>query len=285
VDYFHTSILNVAPQGFPHVNITQDVSRDPHGQNFWDPISPYPTANFSNHPLFAPAGPTKDDIVQGQLGDCGFASALAAIARQNPARIRHSVVELGDGTYAIDYTWQPPGAANDRAFVRVDGDLPVDGNGDLQYLHLGKGGSVWAAVLEKAWAFLRTDEGTYLSIEGTWPSEPMQAMHGSMTLDDVSVKKWSNGSKLLKAILGELQAGRSVCYTTPENNYLGPVIGRHAYTVDHVNCDANGNPTGLVLRNPWGKDGAGSDGNDDGYVTLTPAQAWGQAGYVSAAAV
>jgi hypothetical protein len=41
-----------------------------------------------------------------------------------------------------------------------------------------------------------------------------------------------------------------------------------------VDTDAEGHKT-LVLRNPWGIDGAGNDGKDDGYVRLTPAQALG----------
>ena len=41
---------------------------------------------------------------------------------------------------------------------------------------------------------------------------------------------------------------------------------------------------GVRLRNPWGVDGAGSDGANDGYVTLTGAQALAaMSGAVSAA--
>jgi hypothetical protein len=41
-----------------------------------------------------------------------------------------------------------------------------------------------------------------------------------------------------------------------------------------VIADAAGTLKSLVLRNPWGMDGAGSDGRNDGYVTLTAAQAY-----------
>ena len=52
-----------------------------------------------------------------------------------------------------------------------------------------------------------------------------------------------------------------------------PLIGFHAYTVEAVNYDSAGVATSLRLRNPWGVDGAGSDGANDGYVTVTAAQA------------
>ena len=36
--------------------------------------------------------------------------------------------------------------------------------------------------------------------------------------------------------------------------------------------DKKGRPVSIRLRNPWGVDGAGHDGADDGYVTITAAQ-------------
>ncbi len=48
--------------------------------------------------------------------------------------------------------------------------------------------------------------------------------------------------------------------------------------------NASGVATGLVLRNPWGVDGAGNDANpNDGYVTINGTQALGSMiGVVSA---
>jgi len=41
-----------------------------------------------------------------------------------------------------------------------------------------------------------------------------------------------------------------------------------------VITDSNGIAIGLVLRNPWGVDGTGNDGVNDGYVTVTGQQAF-----------
>jgi hypothetical protein len=77
-----------------------------------------------------------------------------------------------------------------------------------------------------------------------------------------------------------VDAGESVtaaCYQTGGAN----MVTSHAYTV--VSVDENGNVT---VRNPWGMDGYSStDGADDGYVTLTPAQAFIALGFVQAANV
>jgi hypothetical protein len=52
-----------------------------------------------------------------------------------------------------------------------------------------------------------------------------------------------------------------------------PLASNHAYAIIAVNTDADGTPVSLVLRNPWGIDGAGNDGTNDGFVTITREQA------------
>jgi len=50
-----------------------------------------------------------------------------------------------------------------------------------------------------------------------------------------------------------------------------PIIGSHAYTV--AATFVNAGTQYITVRNPWGYDGAGSDGNpSDGLVTITLAQ-------------
>jgi hypothetical protein len=51
---------------------------------------------------------------------------------------------------------------------------------------------------------------------------------------------------------------------------MSNLIGSHAYTVDHVVTDTKGNITSIVLRNPWGIAGAGTNPNGSPYVTVTP---------------
>ena len=59
------------------------------------------------------------------------------------------------------------------------------------------------------------------------------------------------------------------------------VFGGHGYTVYGFTRDSSGNINGIVLRNPWGYDGAGNDGNtSDGLVTVTPAQLFAMRGIV-----
>ena len=76
-------------------------------------------ANFAANPLFSTAGPSRDDIDQGSVGDCYFVAALSAIAGTNPDVIRQTVADLGDGTYAVNFH----GVFGTGVYVRVDADL------------------------------------------------------------------------------------------------------------------------------------------------------------------
>ncbi len=130
-------------------------------------------SNFRGNPLFSSAGPSKDDIMQGTpIGDCYLMTLLAAIARNDPDHIRQTVADLGDGTYAVDFKDNN----HHDIYVRVDGDLPTNSDGTLAYAKLGKGNSMWVAIIEKAWTFYRDEkpagvgsgvnagQGTYASI-------------------------------------------------------------------------------------------------------------------------
>ena len=99
--------------------------------------------NFATNPLFSDGGPSEDDIQQGYVGDCWYLSSLSSVAKVNPDRIRQSVVDLGDGTFAVQFF------RNGQAvFERVDADFAT-WYGQMAYANTGKGGSLWVAVMER----------------------------------------------------------------------------------------------------------------------------------------
>ena len=227
--------------------------------------------NFSTNPLFGDAGPSRDDATQGYVGDCWYLATLSAIADVNPNAIRQRIVELGDGTYAVQFT------KNDgsKAYVRVDGDLPVGSWGGTFYAALGSQDSIWAAVMEKAYACFRASEGatsyvsTYENLDGGWMDEAFSDLGYKST----AVWSATDGTALLNQIKTQVDAGKAVTLATETAAGGAPVIASHAYSVVAVDTDDTGSAT-LLLRNPWGVDGAGSDGANDGYVRLTAAQAY-----------
>ena len=238
------------------------------GQNYSDPstTSAYATyRSFAGRPLFGEAGPVAEDVNQGAIGNCYYLATLAAVARLDPGRIRQSVVDLGDGTYAVQFE-----RGGDKVYVRVDADLPTWGGGDgLAYAGLGAQGSMWVAVMEKAFSYFRTPELSYESQSMGWMGEAADA------LGIASRSRYSStsGQALLQSMASELTAGKTVTYAVGIVAAGAPLIGYHAYSVVSVGYDAQGNASTLLLLNPWGIDGAGSDGANDGYVTITAAQA------------
>src|SRR5262245_17444476 len=79
------------------------ADRTLNGDAIADPTNePYPNyKNYSANPLFAPGGPTVDDIDQERLGDCWLLASLGSVAHDHPGVIRSMVADFGDGTYGV----------------------------------------------------------------------------------------------------------------------------------------------------------------------------------------
>ena len=90
-------------------------------------------------------------------------AALGSAAKSNANSVRQTVVDLGDGTYAV---------ALGNSFYRVDADLPTRSaqSKDLTYAKFGLSGSMWVPIVEKAYAHFRTGANTYESLNGGWAS-------------------------------------------------------------------------------------------------------------------
>jgi hypothetical protein len=271
-----TSFLGIAAPGKGGVIKSYTPSIELMGGSLVDPrvAGGVTYKNFSSYPLFAEGGPSRDDVSQGYVGDCWYLATLSSMAGVNPSAIRERVVELGDGTYAVEFTRNNGG----KAFVRVDGELPVGSWGGIFYAGLGAQNSIWVAVMEKAYACFRDVEATaagsyvasYENLDGGWMDEAFS------DLGYASSAVWSttDAATLLNQIKSQLDAGKAVTLAIDAAGLGAPVVEDHAYSVIGVETDAQGTATSLLLRNPWGSDGAGSVGADDGYVRLTAAQAF-----------
>lgn len=241
----------------------QTPGRDLNGNNFRDPDGGSNYANFSDRPLFSASGPTKDDVDQNGLSDCYFLAPLSSVAKVNPNKIRQSVVELGDGTYGVRFY-----NGGSEVYLRVDGDLPRDGMGNLSYAGLGVGNSTWVAVMEKAWAHFRKNEGRWGATEWGWMDECYSALGsstGSLNVDGW-YKFWNNSGNLWSYVRDRLSEGQSVTIGT-NSDAVSPLAGSHAYMVDYVYY--SGTTPMVRLRNPWSGTGAGDAG---AYVHVTAQQ-------------
>ena len=218
-----------------------------------------PYRNFADRPLFNAGGPHADDIDQNSLGDCYFLAGLSAVAKTAPNRIKQSVVDLGDGTYAIRFYDK----LKVQHYYRVDADLPAWTDGSPAFAGLGIGGALWGPILEKGWAFFRKNLGSYASIEGGWPEHTYQSL-GLRTTIHASTT-WNTPQKMIDAIVDLKNNGNAVSFVTRQGSTA--LAGLHVYSVDRVFRDFDGFSY-VVLRNPWASDGPSGDAVNDGYVTL-----------------
>jgi Ca2+-binding RTX toxin-like protein len=267
--FFSNTVIG---NGFTSV---QTPSRELNGQGFMDPgvfavtfqngSMETPTyMNFGGTPLFGTGGPSTNDIQQGSVGDCYFLATLSATAKVNPDRIRQSVVDLGDGTCAVQFFRN--GVAT---FVRVDSDLPfLFGTGGQAYASL-RNGSKWGAVMEKAWAFFRRGDGQYASIASGTADETFGAL-GRPSGWWVRAP-WQSAEGWMADMQNAINSGQAVTLSTGWPLSGPDLIGGHVYAVDHVNFNSGGMATSVVLRNPWATDrnGPSTDGADDGFITVS----------------
>jgi len=257
------------------------------GQSFTDPLTQAGDtvhySNFGSDPLFAPDGPSPNDIFQGSIGDCYFLSMLSGLAKNYPDAIRQTIADLGDGTFAVDMHT----SLGTSIYLRIDGDLPVwNGTPELAYAGLGHGNSLWAAIIEKAWAIYRNNSGKYGDINGG--NNPGIAQNLAFHLSEQDFPNWppdsstpgifSTADQFMSAIYTQVKAGKAITIGGPVNwekeTVTGARRGQHIYMVSSVQTDRNGKPVTLVLRNPWGSTGP----KDDGYIYISKALAFGRSG-------
>ncbi len=205
------------------------------------------------------------DVNQGQVGDCYFLGVIQTQAFSNSNGLRQLAVDLGDGTYAVQFK-----RGGTATYLRVDGDLPANGPyaGGLEMPHPGSSGDLWAPILEKAYAEYRTGAWTYNSTG--W------GYFGDVAADfgiHYTPFRGQSDSDLYNTLQGALAGGKGITVGTNASITAGaPLIESHQYTVTNVWKNTSG--TGYVtLRNPWGIDGAGQDSNpNDALVTMTVTQ-------------
>lgn len=212
-----------------------------------------------NLSLFS-SGPVEDDVNQGETGDCYFLASLSAFANEKPTVLTEAAVDMGDGTYVVQFH-----SGSTLSYVRVSNDFSTGKFGGFEYAHPGVNNTIWAMVMEKAFAYFRTGANTYASIG-----------FGSMTeaYSDLGVSSSNfipssySASSFYSMVSADLANGEAVTFGTPSTS--PNLVGDHAYTLVSVYTDSNG-VMEFVVRNPWGFAGDSLE-DAQGYATLTFAQ-------------
>ncbi|HTW93380.1 MAG TPA: C2 family cysteine protease [Tepidisphaeraceae bacterium] len=203
-------------------------------------------------------GPVMGDVNQGEVGDCYFLSTLAAFANTDPSLLRESAVDLGDGTYAVQF--YNNGVAE---YVRVNDTFATGPFGGFEYAHPGSDDTIWAMVMEKAYAYFRTGANTYASINAGW----MGDVYTALNVQNAAIfPEDDSQTAFYDIVTADLADSEPVTLATADAPVL---VNDHAYTL--VSAYESDGVTYYVVRNPWGVSGDSLE-NSQGYATLTFAQ-------------
>ncbi|MGA9525906.1 MAG: C2 family cysteine protease [Myxococcaceae bacterium] len=211
-------------------------------------------------------GPHRDDVIQGQIGDCYLVASLSAIASQSPEALEKAIRDNGDGTYTVRFYEGPYHSEPKQVEITIDGQLP--GRSGRLYGHGSNAQELWVGLIEKAYAQWK---GDYEAIgNGGSPGDVMSAVLGrpesftwnSGLPDDVRYGELKTalaaGQSIVAATFGEDQ---SALYTGTG------LYASHGYSVHGVS-EENGEKF-VQLRNPWGQSEPSGDGVDDGSFRMS----------------
>jgi hypothetical protein len=232
------------------------------GANLIDPTSSQTSAvtRLTSNSFWG-TGPALADINQGQASDCYFLTTLDSLAQFEPAKLMQMGVDLGDGTYVVEFQ-----RAGKISYVRVDGDLPANGpyvNG-LLYSHPGASGDQWSQIFEKAYAYFRTGTNSYDSLDNGFPSN----VYNDLGVADSLYMMPADQNAFYTTAGAKLAANKPVDILTKSFITNAPLIESHTYSVLSVSKDASGT-VWLTVRNPWGIDGVNWDANaNDGILVI-----------------
>ena len=194
----------------------------------------------------------KKDILQGNIGDCYFLTALLALTSYPyliVEKFRTKKINK-EGYYEmilfIDGEWQ---------IVFVDDYLPYDPSQEELVGVRPQHNELWAILLEKAWIKIN---GGYTNTFGGLFSEAISALTGFPT---EIFKHNKNGERidifrLYKNIeIGYQKGSIMACGTNPDGNGIEVfgLIPDHSYSIVHPQKWEERNIYLLKLKNPWGQ--------------------------------
>jgi hypothetical protein len=209
-----------------------------------------------------------NDVQQGQLGDCYFLAAIAAVARANPKALEKLIKDNGDGTYDVTLyvynnflSW-----SRSPTVIKVKPEFPKKADGTPAYAKAGDN-ELWVMLLEKAYAQY---EGSYGDIHGGYTEKGIGVLTGeNATSYDVSdytdkeiLETFADAIKKKQPIVAD---SKKIGKKDKEKSKLAKglnIIGGHSYPVKGV----SGN--NISLQNPWTNVNTGN-ASDNYDITLS----------------
>jgi hypothetical protein len=275
-----------------------DVGREFAASGSAAPAAPA-TTRFDAGDLYDASGnPRPQDIDQDAIGDCYFVATLAALAGQQPDRIKNAIsYDASTGTFTVklykeEWGWFPPGYDTKEVSVKVTQQDILDNlsrrGGSTVDNKTGVDGPIWPAIMETAYAKMHDDNWSngldqgYKEIDGGWAKDAMFAVTGSEGTNYGAIgllDSKMNADVLYGVVSKALTDGRAVTLSTdPESASIYQIITKtvpqdglvddHVYSVERIYKNASGDVM-VELRNPWGSNNNVGEGMDTPNAVIT----------------
>lgn len=185
-------------------------------------------------------------VVQGSIGDCYFAAAIAAVASTDEGMsfLMGLVVDEGDGRYVVTFPGHESVTVDARVYVGTDGE-PLSG-------HLAADGAFWFMLLEKAYAQLR---GGYDDIGNGGDGSAVLAFLGLGGCQrDISSH---TSDRAIGELLSKVWQGIPVTVSAETHSIYPSYEAGSFHELTVIGYDP-GPPATVTVRNPWGDHGTPS---------------------------
>jgi hypothetical protein len=223
-------------------------------------------------------GPTPriEDVRQGLLGNCWFASSLAAMAQQQPERIVDAIgYDRQTETFSVRLYAQDEQGQTQAVVIPVSQFELTDHLATLSAGLKNPDGSqrpIWQSVMEVGMAKYFDEDHTngieegYKKLDSAgYSADAFAVLTGEVhtVLGDIDVREMGT-EKLHQRLQAAMESGQPITIgTKPEvGETQDGLSDRHSYAVVGVGRDARGEPV-LDLRNPYGYNGGGEGRDSD----------------------
>ena len=196
----------------------------------------------------------KDDVVQGELGDCYFLSTCASLA-ENPQNVKNMITnsKISDGCFEANvYIHGEP------VKIIVDDSFPVANASKIAFAGINENsGNIWPMILEKAWAKCNKSYEDIIpgnsadAIQFLTPA-PYDTYYHTQEISATLFKTIQDASNNNYIILADITETKNTNLDTLSKMGL---ITNHAYSVigTAVLKKPNGNEIQLLkMKNIWG---------------------------------
>ncbi|MDA2894293.1 C2 family cysteine protease [Mycolicibacterium sp. BiH015] len=212
------------------------------------PQTPVPTLKWGDDDLYD-GDPKGSDVNQDGIGDCYLVATMSSIANANPQWIKDRIsydpyTGLFDVTLWDGREWRhiPVTQADIDANIAQHGASGVDNN--------VPGAPLWPAVLESAYAKMKTSGTELTKIQSGVTPPALEALTGNNGDWIFPATEWMSPSQNIDTRIADALAGNQPVMLSTSIFTKDSVAPMHVYSIEGIT--GTGSDATVTLRNPWG---------------------------------